>query len=100
MKRLAILALILLLFLSEACVTAVTPRQPAASDTWCVYTVKAARGGGAIAVGSSMCIYCPPGTSRCPATLTVRPAEGIEYDLTNTSITCTTPCPGAQTYQR
>ena len=100
-KRAATLFFVLSFLLIGQCrTTAVVPRQPAAGDTYCIYKVTAARGGGAIPVNSQLCIYCPPpATKRCAATLTIRVADGIEYDLTNVSNTCVTCPAGVQTYQ-
>jgi hypothetical protein len=73
--------------------TKVKPHQHVMGDTYCTYEVTASNGGGAIPVGSIVCIYCPdPFAARCDPNFTMEPADGITYDLKKISNTCS-DCP-------
>jgi hypothetical protein len=86
-----------------ACPIPITPRQPAAGDSWCVYTVKAVVGSGAIPRGGQLCIVCPvPNPSTCLTVVAVTPAEGLVYVLNPPAAGATCgvcPAPAGQTYQ-
>jgi hypothetical protein len=93
--------LLLLVVFATGCPQKVAPHQPGPADTYCVYTVKAVRGGGAIPVGGTVCLYCPPPVKNtCPGKITIKPAEGVEYDLTTTGRTCVSCPAGGQTYEK
>lgn len=82
-----------------ACVDHVVPHEDKTGDTYCLYKITASKGGGAIPVGSTFCLYCVPGKPpRCKATRTVSPAKGLEYDLVSLGATCTS-CPSKYTYE-
>ena len=105
-KILAFTAFLALSFIFGGCppkakgtVRQIKPHQDVPSaDTYCTYKVTASRGGGAIPVGGTICLLCIPlKTTSCVSTLTVSPAEGIEYDLTTLG-SCVS-CPSANTYE-
>jgi hypothetical protein len=89
----SILILISLLLMSCGGATKVKPHPHVQGDTYCTYEVTAANGGGAIPVGSIVCLYCPdPFVARCDPNFTMEPAPGITYDLKKISNTCS-DCP-------
>jgi hypothetical protein len=88
------------LLLMSGCTEGVKPHEPGATDVYCVYTVTASRGGGAIPVGGTICLYCtPPPKNTCKQQRTISPAPGIEYDLTTTVRNCTSCPAGGHTYE-
>lgn len=91
--------LLISVFLVSSCLEEVRPHEPMSGDLYCVYTVTASRGGGAIPVGGTICIYCPPPPANtCKQKRTITPAPGIEYDLSTTNRTCVS-CPSQHTYE-
>ncbi len=89
------------LLLFTGCPQEVKPHQPGATDVYCVYTVTASRGGGAIPVGGTICLFCPPPPKNtCSQKMTISPAKGIEYDLTTSGRTCVTCPAGGSTYEK
>jgi hypothetical protein len=83
----------------SGCLEQVRPHEPVPGDLYCVYTVTASRGGGAIPVGGTICIYCPPPPANtCKQKRTITPAPGIEYDLSTTNRSCLS-CPSKHTYE-
>ena len=78
----------------------VKPHEPGPGDLYCVYKVTASRGGGAIPVGGTICIYCPPPVKNtCKFKRTISPAPGIEYDIATTNRVCIS-CPAkGKTYE-
>ncbi len=59
------------------------PHQHSAADTYCVYQIVKSVGGGAIPVGSLVCVYCPPGTTTCSIGNRdwIEVAPGIQYQV-------------------
>ena len=83
---------------ARAVVKTVKPYQDMPGDAYCTYTVTASRGGGAIPVGGTVCLYCTPmTTTTCPGTITISPADGVEYDLAGVG-SCVS-CPNTNTYK-
>jgi len=89
MKHISMLvpAVFSLLFLT-ACDTLtdveIKPHEPLRGDLWCQYKVTGVSGGGAISIGSTLCVICPDrGTLRCPsyAQSSLVPAEGVKYTV-------------------
>lgn len=107
MKKLVLSAVVLAFVLfASACPksappTPITPKQPAAGDSWCTYTITKVTGGGALKVNDTICILCPkPPPATCPTVASVTPAEGIVYDLAAPAAGAgCAACPSANTYK-
>src|SRR5438045_4174286 len=79
----------------------ISPKQPAAGDSWCTYTITKVTGGGALKVNDTICILCPtPPPAVCKTVASVTPAEGIVYDLAPPAAGAGCGlCPSANTYK-
>jgi len=85
-EKLVVIVVPLLSFTACSSLTEVEiqPREAQRGDLWCQYEVTGVSGGGAIPVGSVLCVLCPdPGTLRCAsyAQSSLVPAEGIQYTV-------------------
>ncbi len=68
----------------------VRPHEHKAGDLYCKYEVTAKTGGGAIPIGSKICIYCedPAFNASCDKSFTMEVAKGMTYKLKKLSNSC------------